>query len=106
MNKTSSVFVRVEPEVKVQAELILNELGIPMSNAIALFLKQVVLNKGIPFDIKLPVTKPIIFNSLSDEQFNTIIEKGIAEFSAGNTITAKEVHEQMNKELGLWVYGK
>ena len=106
MNKTSSVFVRVEPEVKVQAESILNQLGIPMSNAIALFLKQVVLNKGIPFDIKLPVTKPIILDSLSEEQFNTIIEKGIAEFSAGNISTAKEVREQMNKELGLWVYGK
>ena len=44
MSKTSSVFARVEPDIKEQAEQVLNELGIPMSNAIGLFLKQVVLN--------------------------------------------------------------
>ena len=42
MSKTSSVFARVEPDIKEQAEQVLNELGIPMSNAIGLFLKQVV----------------------------------------------------------------
>ena len=43
MARTSNVFARVEPEVKEQAESILNQLGIPMSNAVGMFLKQVVL---------------------------------------------------------------
>lgn len=34
----------------MKAEAILNQLGIPMSNAIGMFLKQIVLHKGIPFD--------------------------------------------------------
>ena len=42
MKRTSNVFVRVEPEVKEQAEKILGELGIPMSNAVGMFLRQVV----------------------------------------------------------------
>ncbi|HPE94771.1 MAG TPA: type II toxin-antitoxin system RelB/DinJ family antitoxin [Bacillota bacterium] len=54
MARTSNIFARVEPEVKEQAEKILTELGIPMSNAIGLFLRQVVLQRGIPFDMKLP----------------------------------------------------
>lgn len=57
MSKTSSVFARVEPDIKEQAEQVLNELGIPMSNAIGLFLKQVVLQRGIPFEMKLPAKK-------------------------------------------------
>ena len=43
MARTSNIFARVEPEVKEQAESILNQLGIPMSNAVGMFFKQVVL---------------------------------------------------------------
>ena len=38
MARTSNVFARVEPEVKEQAEMVLNQLGIPMSNAVGMFL--------------------------------------------------------------------
>ncbi len=43
MARTSNVFVRVEPEIKEQAEQVLNQLGIPMSNAVGMFLGQVVI---------------------------------------------------------------
>ena len=59
MARTSNVFARVEPEVKEQAEVILDQLGIPMSNAIGLFLRQVVLQRGIPFEMKLPDRHPL-----------------------------------------------
>ena len=58
MARTSNVFARVEPEVKEQAETILNQLGIPMSNAVGMFLRQVVIQRGIPFEMKLPVNLP------------------------------------------------
>ena len=50
MARTANVFARVEPELKEQAESVLDQLGIPMSNAVGMFLRQVVLQKGIPFD--------------------------------------------------------
>ena len=53
MARTSSIYARVEPELKEQAELVLDQLGIPMSNAVGMFLRQVVLQRGIPFDMKL-----------------------------------------------------
>ena len=49
MARTANIFARVEPELKEQAELVLNELGIPMPNAVGMFLKQIVLQRGIPF---------------------------------------------------------
>ena len=52
-SRTANVYTRVDPETKEQAEAILNQLGIPMSNAIGMFLKQVVLHRGIPFDMRL-----------------------------------------------------
>ena len=70
MARTSNVFARVEPEVKEQAEVILDQLGIPMSNAIGLFLRQVVLQRGIPFEMKLPDRHPLNMGTLSKEQLD------------------------------------
>ena len=52
--KTSSINVRVEPELKGEAERIFKKLGISFSEAISMFLSQVTLKKGIPFEVKIP----------------------------------------------------
>ena len=54
MAKTANLYVRIEPDVKEQAESILSELGIPASNAINMFYKQIILHKGLPFEVKIP----------------------------------------------------
>ncbi|ADU27316.1 type II toxin-antitoxin system RelB/DinJ family antitoxin [Ethanoligenens harbinense] len=101
MARTSNIFARVEPEVKEQAEKVLNQLGIPMSNAIGLFLRQVVLQRGIPFDMKLPSNQPLAIGSLSDEQFNAEIEKGFRNLAAGNVVPAERLAEDLRREYGL-----
>lgn len=77
MARTANIFARVEPEIKKQAEKVLGQLGISMSNAIGLFLRQVVLQRGIPFEMKFPQNKPQLVEELSEEQFNAEIEKGL-----------------------------
>ena len=77
MARTANVFARVEPELKEQAESVLDQLGIPMSNAVGMFLRQIVLQKGIPFEMKLPRTAPLTYGSLTKEQFDKEIEKGL-----------------------------
>ena len=64
MARTANVFARVEPELKEQAESVLDQLGIPMSNAVGMFLRQIVLQKGIPFEMKLPRTAPLTYGCL------------------------------------------
>ena len=59
--KTANLYARIEPEVKEQAESILSTLGIPASNAINMFYKQIILNRGLPFDVKIP-TASITFS--------------------------------------------
>ena len=54
MAKSANLYARIEPEVKEQAEAILSALGIPASNAITMFYKQVILQRGLPFEVKLP----------------------------------------------------
>ena len=101
MAKTANIFARVEPEVKEQAEKVLEHLGISMSNAIDIFLRQVVLQRGIPFDVKLPQNKLLSLEDLNEEQFNAEIEKGMADLSSGNVVPVEKVFNRMSKDYGL-----
>ncbi|MDF2940704.1 MAG: type toxin-antitoxin system RelB/DinJ family antitoxin [Gammaproteobacteria bacterium] len=49
----ATINVRVEPNLKAQAESILNKIGLPSSEAIRLFYTQICLQKGLPFDPKI-----------------------------------------------------
>ncbi len=101
MAKKSNVFARVEPEIKEQAERVLGQLGIPMSNAIGLFLRQVALQRGIPFDVKLPQNKPLAIGNLSEEHFNEEIEKGLVDLAAGRVASADCVADKMRRDYDV-----
>ena len=60
------LYARIEPDVKEQAENILAMLGIPASNAINMFYKQIILRKGLPFDVKLPAARPVNVAELNE----------------------------------------
>ena len=54
MSKTAVIQARIDPEIKKEAQKILRALNISLSEAISLYLTQVTLHKGIPFEIKIP----------------------------------------------------
>ncbi len=54
MAKTDTLHIRIEPSVKKRAEETLNDLGLSITEAINVFLNQVILNDGIPFEVKKP----------------------------------------------------
>ncbi len=101
MARTSNVFARIEPEIKEQAEKVLNQLGIPMSDAVSIFLHQVVLQQGIPFKIKNIDNKSLFLSDLNEEQFNNEIEKGLADLISGNVVSAKAVADKMHRDYGV-----
>ena len=89
MAKSVNLYARIEPEVKEQAEAILGELGIPASNAINMFYKQIILQRGLPFEVKLP-QHPLDVGNLTEEQFNAELEKGYADMKVGRVVPAKK----------------
>lgn len=101
MARTSNVFARVEPEIKEQAERVLDQLGIPMSNAVGMFLRQVVLQQGIPFEMKLPKKAPLAYGSLTKEQFDAEIGKGMEDIREGRVYSADAVEEEMRWDYGI-----
>lgn len=54
MSKTATIQTRVDPRVKKNAQEILAKLNITMSEAISMYLSQIALQRGIPFELKIP----------------------------------------------------
>ena len=98
--RTAAVYTRVDPETKEQAELILAELGIPMSNAVGMFLKQVVIQRGIPFEMKLPSARPLVIGEMTREQFNAEMQAGLDNIQADRVVSADDVEAEMRRMYG------
>ncbi|MEI8173384.1 MAG: type II toxin-antitoxin system RelB/DinJ family antitoxin [Deltaproteobacteria bacterium] len=55
--KTATARALIDPEIKMQAETILKELGLSVSNACELFYRQVIAQRGLPFELHIPNEK-------------------------------------------------
>ena len=58
--KTETLHVRLSPSIKAEAEEILEEMGLNMSYAVSMFLKQVIIKRKIPFDIELKLMRQVV----------------------------------------------
>lgn len=101
MAKTTNLYVRLEPGLKEQAESVLEQLGIPVSNAVNIFLKQVVMQRGIPFDVKLPAKKPVGVAGLTESELNVELEKGFVDLVRGNTKPAASAFSDIRRDYGI-----
>ena len=84
--KTGMIRARVSPELKAQAEGILAEIGLSSSDAIRMFYKQVTLQKGLPFEARIP---------------NATTRKALRDAEAGRGMTDYASVDEMFKDLGI-----
>ena len=91
MANTSTVYARIDTEIKENAESILSQLGISPSSAIQMFYSQIVLKRGIPFELRLPSRKPTALGGMTREQLDAELMKGIESMKSGKTYTADEI---------------
>ena len=83
--KTANVLARVEPDIKQQAEEIMQELGIPVSVVINMLYKQIIMKKGIPFSLSLP-SAPVTLDEMDKATFNSIMENGLKQAKNGESL--------------------
>lgn len=58
--------IRIDEETKKQAVELLAGLGLTLSDAVNIFLKQILLRGGIPFDVKYPEYKPEVIEAMEE----------------------------------------
>ncbi|MCU0501417.1 MAG: type II toxin-antitoxin system RelB/DinJ family antitoxin [Anaerolineae bacterium] len=54
MSKAAAISTRIDLDLKRDAEQVFAELGVTPSQAISMFYRQVVLQHGLPFEVKVP----------------------------------------------------
>ena len=84
MAKSETIQARINPEIKKEAQRILTQLHITMSEAIAIYLTQITLHKGIPFEIKIP---------------NEVTAKTLKDSETGKNLHKVEKVNELFKEL-------
>jgi len=77
MAKTAVIQTRIDPEIKKKAQKVLNSLNMSMSEAISIYLKQITLHNGIPFEIKIPnqVTSNVLKKSEEGKELHSVSDK-------------------------------
>ena len=99
MANTSAVYARIDTNLKDNAESILSQLGISPSSA--MLYSQIVLKKGMPFELKLPSSKPLAVGAMTREQLDAELQKGVDSIKAGKVYSADEVDAALAKEFGI-----
>lgn len=98
MTKNANVNVRIQENIKVRAEEILETLGIPRATAIDMFYRQIILHQGMPFELTVPKKLPSL-EDLSEGGFQVLMSEGYSQALAGNTFDADEVFDDLEKDL-------
>lgn len=101
MASTSAVYARIDTGLKDNAESILSQLGISPSSAIQMLYSQIVLHNGMPFDLRLPVAKPVAVSGISRADLDMELMKGIQSLESGKTYTTDEIDAELAKEFGI-----
>ncbi len=63
---TTNLNIRTDKEVKENAERLFEQLGLNMTTAINMFLRQAIRENGIPFEITLNTLDPVIVSALAE----------------------------------------
>ena len=86
MAKTETIRARVDAKLKADAEAVLAKLGLSASEVIRLLYTQIKLQKGLPFEVKLP---------------NAATRKAMRDERAGRGLTRYKDTKEMFEKLGL-----
>jgi len=101
MANSSALYVRMDPTLKEDAEEILAQLGISASSAVQMFYRQIVLNRGLPFQLQLPNERPVAIGGMSRSELDKEIKKGLDSLEAGPLYSADDVDQELAKEFGI-----
>ena len=96
--KTANVTARIQPNIKEQAEAILERLGIPVSVFIDMTYRQVIMRDGVPFSLDIP-DKLATRDTITRAEFNTMMQTGLAQAKRNDSLSVDEAFNQLKVEI-------
>lgn len=95
--KTANVTARIQPEIKEQAEAVLDRIGIPVSVLIDTLYRQIIMTGGIPYSLSVPRVPTI--DSMSKEQFDAMMQIGYDEAQEGIGLSVDEAFKKVREVI-------
>ena len=96
--KDSTVSSRVENNVKLEAEDILQKLGIPVSVVINSLYRQIIYHRGVPFSLTIP-SEPRTIDVMSDAELDTKLQRSYKQSLAGEGRSMNDVFDDLERSL-------
>lgn len=98
MANTSAVYARIDNELKKNAEQIMSQLGITPASVIQMLYSQIVLNRGLPFELRLPETaKPRGLNQMSRAELDMALQEGIESMENEESYSVSDMKERLER---------
>lgn len=98
--KTANVNLRMQLDIKQQAEGILDRLGIPRSVAIDMYYRQIIAHNGIPFSLTLPQTVPVR-DEMTMAEFDRIMAAGLRQAKKDDSFDVDEVFAELEQGVNV-----
>ena len=97
--KTANINVRIDPEVKSNAERVFSSFGITVTDAINIFLHKAIMEGGLPFDMKQPRYS---FETENEMEEARLIMEG--KIKSNHYRNAKDLIDEINAEDDIWCW--
>lgn len=101
MTKKSAVYARIDTNFEDNAGSSLSQFGISPSSAIQRLYSQIVLKKGMPFELKLPFSEPLVVGAMTREELDAELQKSVDSIKAGKIYSADEIDATLAKDFGI-----
>ena len=95
--KTANVTARVQPEVKRQAEEVLERIGLPVSVLIDTLYRQIIMTGGVPYSLSVPNLSTR--DSMTDQQFNAMMEKGYNQAKVNDGLKVDDAFKKIHENI-------
>lgn len=95
--KSANVTARVQPEIKQQAEAVLERIGLPVSVLIDTLYRQIIMTGGVPYSLTVP--KLPTRDGMTDKQFNTMMEKGYGQAKSGQAVPIDDAFAKIREGI-------
>jgi len=96
-NKSANVSVRVQPEIKQQAEAVLEKIGLPVSVLIDTLYRQIIYTGGVPYPLTVP--KLPTLDTMSKAEFDDMMEKGYTQALNGEGVDIDDAFKSLRKGI-------
>lgn len=95
--KVATVTARIEPEIKEQAEKVLNQIGVPISVLIDTLYRQIIMTGGIPYSLSIPKVQTM--DTMNSKELDSVLEKGYKQAYSNDGVSIDEAFAEIDKKV-------